>query len=164
MIYEWTGRPGDSQNQKSKIINNKSRIRHGFVLVLVITAVALIGIEMFVLVSIANTMQFQSQTAYLHACERNLLASGLAWARKNGPNKTGESSAKTIQLDVSDLNIRAAALDVTISPAPENEADVLVNTSCSRGRQTLRSSATYRIGLYDKQETAPGARQDPARD
>lgn len=136
----------------------------GFVLVLVITAVAIIGIEMFVLASIANTMQFQSHTAYLQACERNLLASGLAWARQNVPDKTGESSAKTIQLDVSEMNIRAAALDVTIRVGPEKEVDVLVNTSCSRGRQTLKGSGTYRIGLYDKQETAPGARQNPAGD
>ena len=137
---------------------------NGFVLVLVITAVAVIGIEMFVLASIANTMQFQSQTAYLHACERNLLASGLVWARRNVPDKSGESPTKTIQLDVSEMNIRAAALDVTIRLGRENEADVLVNTSCSRGRQTLKGSGTYRIGLYDKQETAPGARQNPAGD
>jgi len=142
----------------------KKTSQKGFVLVLVIMAVAIIGIEMFVLAGIANTMQFQSQRAYLQACERNLLASGLAWARLNIPDKTGESPAKTIQLDVSEMNIRAAALDVTIRLGRENEADVLVNTSCSRGRQTLKGSDTYRIGLYDKQETAPGARQNPAGD
>lgn len=138
--------------------------RNGFVLVLVVTAMAVIGIEMFALAGIANTMQFQSHTAYLRACERNLLASGLAWARQNIPDKTGESSAKTIQLDVSEMNIRASALDVTIRVRSEKEVDVLINTSCTRGRQTLRGEGQYRIERYDKQETAPGARQDPARD
>jgi hypothetical protein len=136
--------------------------QNGFVLILVITAIAVIGIEMFVLASIANTMQFQSHTAYLRACERNLLASGLAWARKNVPDKAGESLGQAVKLDVSEMNIRASSLAVTISPAPDKEADVRITTSCSRGRQTLRGSGTYRIGLYDKQETAPGARQDPA--
>jgi hypothetical protein len=145
-------------------IEMKKLRQKGFVLVLVIMAVAIIGIEMFILAGIANTIQFESQRAYLQACERNLLASGLAWARRNIPDKAGESSAKTIQLDVSEMNIRAAALDVTIGPASEKEVDVHVKTSCSRGRQTLRGGGTYRIGLYDKQETAPGARQDPAGD
>jgi len=137
---------------------------NGFVLILVITAIALIGIEMFVLASIANTMQFQSHAAYLQACERNLLASGLAWAKKNIPDKTGETLDQTIKLDVSEMNIRLSALEVTISPAPDKEAEVHINTSCSRGRQTLRGSGTYKIGLYDKQETAPGARENPAGD
>jgi len=136
--------------------------QNGFVLILVITAIAVIGIEMFVLASIANTMQFQSHTAYLRACERNLLASGLAWARKNVPDKAGESLGQAVKLDVSEMNIRASSLTVTISPAPDKEADVRINTSCSRGRQTLKGSGTYRIGLYDKQETAPGARENPA--
>ncbi len=138
--------------------------RNGFVLVLVVTAIAVIGIEMFALAGVANTMQFQSHAAYLRACERNLLASGLAWARQNIPEKTGESTGQTIQLDVSEMNIRASALEVTIRVGPDKEADVLVNTSCSRGRQTLRGKGRYRIERYDKQETTPGARQNPAGD
>lgn len=127
-------------------------------------ALAIIGIEMFVLAGIANTMQFESQRAYLRACERNLLASGLVWAKRNIPDKAGEGSAKTIQLDVSEMDIREAALDVTIRVGPGKEADVLVNTSCCRGRQTLKTSGAYKIELYDKQETTPGARQEPAGD
>jgi hypothetical protein len=142
----------------------KAANRNGFVLILVITAIAVIGIEMFALGGIANTMQFQSHTAYLRACERNLLASGLAWARQNFPDKTGESPERTIQLDVSATNIRASALDVTIRARSEQEADVLVNTSCSRGRQTLKGKGQYRIERYDKPETTPGARQNPAGD
>jgi hypothetical protein len=140
----------------------KAPNRNGFVLVVVVTAMAIIGIEMYALAGIANTMQFQSNTAYLRACERNLLASGLAWAGQNIPDQTGESSTKTIQLDVSEMNIRASALDVTIRVQSEKEADVRVNTSCTRGRQTLRGEGQYRIERYDKQEAAPGARQDPA--
>jgi len=142
----------------------KTPNRNGFVLILVVTAIAVIGIEMFALAGVANTMQFQSHTAYLRACERNLLGSGLAWARQNVADKTGESFGRTIQLDVSEMNIRASALDVTIRVRSEKEVDVLVNTLCSRGRQTLRGKGQYRIERYDKQETAPGARQDPAGD
>jgi len=125
----------------------------GFVLIFVIMVIAIIGIEMFVLADIANTMQFQSQNAYLKACERNLLASGLLWANENTREKSGEIFGKTIQLDVSRLNIRASALDVTMSIASDEETEVQINTSCSRGRQTLKGTGKYRIELHDQQET-----------
>jgi hypothetical protein len=136
----------------------------GFVLIFVIMMIAIIGIEMFVLADIANTMQFQSQNAYLKACERNLLASGLVWAKENTREKSGEIFGKTIQLDVSRLNIRASALDVTMSIASDEEAEVQINTSCSRGRQTLKGTGKYRIELHDQQETTLRARKSPAGD
>jgi len=123
----------------------KKTRQNGFVLVLVIVAIAVIGIQMSVLGNIANTMQFQSQNAYLKACERNLLASGLVWAKENVREKGSEISGKTIQLDVSGLNIRESALDVTINIASDEAAEVQINTSCSRSRQTLRETGKYRI-------------------
>lgn len=131
-------------------------------LIIVIMAISVIGVEMFVLSDIANTMQFQSQHAYLKACERNLLASGLLWAKENIREKSGEIFDKTIQLDVSKLNIRVSALDVTINIVSDEEAEVQINTSCSRGRQTLRETGKYRIELHDKQETTLRARKSPA--
>ena len=139
------------------------RQRHnGFVLTLVIMAILIIGIEMFVLAGMANTMQFQSHRAYLKACERNLLASGLAWARQNAQNRSGESPGQTIELDVSEMDILGSALEVTISASPDAEPEVQVSTSCSRGRQTLHGSGTYRIELHDKQETTLRTREGPA--
>lgn len=131
-------------------------------LIIVIMAISVIGVEMFVLSDIANTMQFQSQHAYLKACERNLLASGLVWAKENIREKSSEIFDKTIQLDVSKLNIRVSALDVTINIVSDEEAEVQINTSCSRGRQTLRETGKYRIELHDKQETTLRARKSPA--
>ena len=131
-------------------------------LILVIVAIAVIGVQMSVLADIANTMQFQSQTAYLRACERNLLASGLVWAKENTREKGGEIFDKTIQLDVSKLNIRDSALDVTINIASDEEAEVQIDTSCSRSRQTLREKGKYRIELHDQQETTLRARKSPA--
>lgn len=136
----------------------KRRKRKGFVLILVVTVIAVIGIQMFALAGIANTMQFQSHTAYLRACERNLLASGLGWARQNIQNETGENQGKPIELDVSRMGIRGSALGVTIEVEADGQAEVRVNSSCTRGRQTLSGDGRYRI-YYDKQETTPGARK-----
>jgi len=135
---------------------------NGFVLILVIMVMAVIALEMFVLASIANTMQFQSNTAYLRACERNLVASGLAWAKQNIQDKGRETFDKMIQLDVTEMDIRDAALEVTISMPSDKGAQVRISTSCSRGRQTLRADDQYKIELYDKQETTLRARKSPA--
>ena len=140
----------------------KKTRQKGFVLILAIVAIAVIGIQMSVLANIANTMQFQSQNAYLKACERNLHASGLVWARKNAREKSSDILNKTIQLNVSKLNIRNSALEITISAISGEEAEVRIDSSCSRSRQTLKETGKYRIELNDQQETTLRARKSPA--
>jgi hypothetical protein len=108
----------------------------------------------------ANTMQYQSHRAYLAACERNLIASGLAWARQNTQKSPGERPGQMIKLDVSEMDIPGSTLEATFDDT-EDEPAVRIQTLCSRGRQTLRSSETYKIERYDQQETTPGTREDP---
>ena len=116
--------------------------QNGFVLVLVITVIGLIGVEMFILTDISNSILFQTDTAYLEAYEQNLAASGLAWVRKNSGK---ENIGKTIKLDVSDMNISRSILSIAIEEFKSEEAKVRISTSCTRGRQTLAHSDKYRI-------------------
>lgn len=126
-------------------IKMKKLRQNGFVLIMVITAIALIGILMFVLGGIANTMMFQSNTAYLQACERNLTASGLAWAKKNIQNNSRENFDEMVELDIAEMNISGSALDVTINIRTPNEPEVQINTLCSRARRTLKGGSKHRI-------------------
>jgi hypothetical protein len=133
----------------------------GFVLILVITAMAIIGLEMYVLTGGANTMLFQSDTAYLKACERNLITSGLAWAKQNIQNNSRETFEKTVELDVSKMpsnagfrlkpavgGIRGSTLIVTIRGLPTGEEpQAQINTRVSRGRRTFRGDGKYKIRL-----------------
>ena len=119
----------------------------GFALVLVITAMAIIGLEMHVLTSGANTMLFQADTAYLEACKRNLITSGLAWAKRNIQNNNKETFEKAVELDVSKMNIRDASLIVTISIPTDKEPQAQINVSCSRSRRTFRADDIYKIRL-----------------
>ena len=121
--------------------------QNGFVLILVITAIAAIGAEMFVLTGGANTMLFQSDTAFLRAVERNLAASGLAWAKRNIRNESREIFNRTIELDVSNMDIRNSTLTVTTGIPAAKKVEVQINTSCSRGRQTIRHNGKYRVEL-----------------
>ena len=125
----------------------ENKRKNGFVLILVITAMAVIGVEMFALAGVAKIMLFQSDMAYLQACQRNLVASGLAWAKRNIQNKSSEAFDKTIELDVAEMNIRSSTLGVTMSIPTDDEPEVQINTSCSRRRRTLRSDGKHRIEL-----------------
>ena len=102
---------------------------------------------MFVLANGANTMLFESDTAYLDACKRNLVASGLAWAGRNIKNESRETFNRTIELDTADMSIRGSTLSVTIDIPRDKKAEVQINTSCSRGKRTLRHKDKYWIEL-----------------
>jgi len=131
----------------SEIIMNKPR-KNGFVLILVITAMAIIGLEMYLLSSGANTMLFQSDTAYLEACKRNLITSGLAWAKQNIRNNNRQNFEKAVKLDVGKMNIRVSSLIVTIRGLPtDKEPQAHINASCSRGRRTFKHDDKHKIRL-----------------
>ncbi len=145
---------------KGSEVKMKKPRQKGFVLILVITAMAIIGLEMHVLTGGANTMLFQSDTAYLKACERNLITSGLAWAKQNIRNKSRETFEKTVELDVSKMpgnagfrskpdvgGIRGSTLIVTISVPTGEEPQAQINTRVSRGRRTFRGDGKYKIRL-----------------
>lgn len=125
----------------------KNLRQNGFVLLLVITVIAVVGAEMFVLTGMANTILFQSDIAYLEGVERNLVASGLAWASRNIKNQSKETFNKTMELDVTDMNIRRSTLAVIIAMPKDKQAEVQIDTSCGRGRHTLRHDDKYRIEL-----------------
>jgi len=132
---------------KGSEIKMKKPRKNGFVLVLVITAMVIIGLEMHVLSSGANTMLYQSDRAYLEACKRNLITSGLAWAKRNIRNNSIETFEKSIELDVGNLNIRDSSLIVTINIPTNEEPQAQINVSCSRSRRTLKSDKKYQIRL-----------------
>ena len=126
----------------------------GFALVLVITAMAIIGLEMYVLTGGSNIMLFQSDTAYLEACKRNLITSGLAWAKRNIRNNNKETFEKAVELDVSKIfygsgsrRIRDASLIVTISTPTDKTPQAQISVSCSRGRRTFKDDSKYKIRL-----------------
>jgi len=125
----------------------KHKRQKGAALVLAIVAMAIIGLDMHVLSSGTNTMLYQADRAYLEACKRNLIMSGLNWAKLNTKNNNSEIFEKSVKLDVKNLNIRDSKLIVTISIPTNEEPQAQINVSCSRSRRTLRSNEKYQIRI-----------------
>jgi hypothetical protein len=124
-------------------MKDRKKRQNGFVLVIVMVILALVGTYMIVLTNNANTLLFQADRAYLEACDQNLTASGLAWARKNiGSAKT---STGAFELDAAAMNIRGAVIRVDVSAGKKGMLQVQVSTSCSRGRQSLNFTRKFTI-------------------
>jgi hypothetical protein len=119
----------------------KKTTKQGFVLVMVIVAIALTGMVMFVLSDGSRTMIFQTDTAYLNACRRNLVSSGLAWAKTNA----GSTAEGEMVLDVNDLGVGDASLRVSLVSEPNEAPSIRIATSVSRRTRTLRDEATYAV-------------------
>jgi hypothetical protein len=121
------------------------RRNEGVVLTLVIVALMLVGVVMFVLTGGANTMLFQADTAYLQAVERNLIASGLAWARERVSSHADLPSAEPVELNTAVFGLPDTKLVVRILEVQGETAQVHIETSCRKGRHTLHTSHTFSV-------------------
>lgn len=119
----------------------------GFLLTFVIVALAMLGTIMAILTAGANTILFHADTAYLQAVERNLAASGLAWAQNRLSAGAEPASDKPFDLDTRAIGTPNAALTVRILNVRDDTASIRIVTSCSKGRRTLDTSADYVIAL-----------------
>ncbi|MHC4758614.1 MAG: hypothetical protein ACYTE8_08150 [Planctomycetota bacterium] len=122
------------------------KLRHkkenGFTLLMVILTLGLVAIQLALLTAGSKTIMFQADDAYLHACQDNLKASAIAWAEMNTQQET---AGKEIQLDITEMNIPRSELRVKISTPQNQKAQLDVNASCSKARNTLRRKYTYKI-------------------
>ena len=124
-------------------MNTRKTRPNGFIMLFVIVILALIGMYMIVLASDANIFLFQADRAYLEACQQNLLASGLNWAKKNvGTSKT---AIGPIELDTSDMRIKNAVLRVKLTAGEKGKSQVEINASCSKARQRLSSVKKFTL-------------------
>ena len=121
------------------------RRNQGTILTLVIVALTLVGVVMFVLTGGSNTMIFQADTAYLRAVERNLIASGLAWAQERVLSDAGGPSTEPVELDTTAFGLPDVRLVVRILEVRGDAAQVQIETSCHKGRRTLTTSRTFSV-------------------
>ncbi len=124
-------------------MNTRKTKPGGFILLFIVVILALIGLYMIILTSDASIFGFQADRAYLEACQQNLIASGLNWAKKN--THTFKPKTGSVELDASDMGIKDAALSVKLSAGEKGKYEVEINTSCSKARQRLSSIKKFTI-------------------
>jgi len=118
---------------------------NGFIIILVILSIFLISLEVLILTSSSSILLFESDKAYLRVVERNLAASGLAWAKRNVKSRGKQAFSKEIKLNLSDTSYETASLGVRMEESTVSGAEIYIKTLISQGRQTLSREEKYRI-------------------
>ena len=113
----------------------KSR-QNGFVLIVAITSLTLVSISILILSQSSRLMLLESKQAFDQSYNKNLIASGLAWAKEN--IDTGNKAInKTIELDTSEMDIRNSKATITVNMQNGNEAKVTAKTSRTKDQSFL---------------------------
>jgi len=120
--------------------------RKGFLLTFVIVALAMMGMVMYVLTDGATSLLSRADAAYLQAVERNLVASGLAWAQAKIA-AGGAAAAEPVELSTASFGTPSAKLTVMIVQVQADRATVRIGASCTKGRRTLNARRDYTIAL-----------------
>jgi hypothetical protein len=124
-------------------MNARKSRQSGFIMLVIIVILAMIGMYMIVLTSDSNILGFQADRAYLEACQQNLTASGLNWTKKN--IDTSKMATGPIELGTSDMGIKNAVLRVKLITTENGKSQVEIETSCSKARQRLSSVKKFTI-------------------
>lgn len=117
----------------------------GFVLTLVIFALIMVGVAMFVLTGGSNAMLFHADTAYLQAVDRNLTASGLAWARAKVSGGWDPNDVQPHELDTAGFSAPGSKLTLQMVESQGDRAKVHIQTFCRKGRHNLQRSRDFVI-------------------
>jgi hypothetical protein len=107
------------------------RNTRGFALIYVIVLLSLLSVYLTQLMSNSRTMLRQTRRAELVAIDRNLQASGAAWARHNA----SPIPAQGITLDASLLSKRQASITVL----PEEKA-IQIQTTCTLATEVKKQT------------------------
>jgi len=111
-------------------------MRKGFVMLVVMIILFMMGTEFIVLSSTSSHIAIESSDIFLKADKQNLVESGLALARLNASN-TGE----VFEPDTDGLASEGAKLSVKI----EGGKQAVIGTFCRRGGRELEKSGKYDI-------------------
>lgn len=119
----------------------------GFLLTFVIVALAMMGMVMYVMTDGAKSLLFRADAAYLQAVERNLVASGLAWAQARIAAGGAAAVGVPAELNTASFGAPTAKLTVMLVQVQADRATIRIGTSCTKGRRTLDASRDYTITL-----------------
>ena len=131
-----------SSRYDKKIKTGKTH-RGGFVLLVLVMLMGLIGTVMVCLTSNANMLRIDSNNLYLKAGVRNLEASGQAWALLHVQEAGKEPLEKT--LDVESLTVPGGSLKVFMSQIDETKQRVVLETTYQRGQKLISDENSYVI-------------------
>jgi len=115
----------------------------GYVMILTLLCLSLVGMAIVILAAVNSDMVFESNRAYAEASHRNLTASALAWADQNRDKLSETKEAGIIPLDIETLKVPDGAVTIEPIRKAERPSAVKVSARCSRGAFSIVRSKIY---------------------
>ena len=121
------------------------RTKPAFSIIIVVAMIALVGAAAFVLTEASKDLMFQADRAYLDACERNLAAGALAWAKLHAAEAKAPPTAKPRSLNADPLRIPGGAVSVTWVESTDTPVKVRITSRCERNDVVRNHRREYSI-------------------
>ncbi len=121
----------------------KRRRNKGFMFILVLIAIAMVGAAIFLLASSSRSLLFDANRALLEARTRNLTASALGWAVSNRERLRRTPDGARIELDATGLGVPDATLTVSLEGEGTKTRRIRIRTASPRGRRVANRSSDY---------------------
>ena len=118
----------------------KYRQRKGFAMIVILLVMSLFGLTMTVLSNSSMQMGGQTTSEVLKVNNKNILASGIAWARANENHLKKQSVGFTMELDTSAFDITKASCMLRVDSISENGIEVNIEAVCYKGRRQYRKN------------------------
>ena len=107
----------------------------GFISILIIFALIIVGLYLIVLTGITSTMQHQTNQMLLDAKNFNLRQSGLAFVESRGEIK------ESVEIQLDDDLFKNCSMNII-----RDNNSITINTNCSIGRQKISDSYNIPVG------------------
>ena len=117
----------------------------GFVVIMTLSLVTLLGGALLIMTLSSKTLAFDANWAYYQACERNLAASGFAWADYQVLHLDKVLTVEPLNLDIESMQIPQGGL--TISLADPNIAELTVEVKTTCGRESMLLHRVHKYSL-----------------
>ena len=117
--------------------------QNGFILIIVVFILSLVGLAMILLSSSSTIMAFGSSTAALEANCQNIMVSSMTWAEQNRERLLQLGQDATVQLDISSLGISRSACQIAVKKIEDRGLEIEITVSCIQGKRRLVRDAGY---------------------
>ena len=114
-------------------------------MIVILLVMSLFGLMMVVLSSSSRQMGTQTTSEVLKVNSKNVLASGIAWARANKAYLNKQSAGFTTELDTTAFDIPKALCTIRVDSITDKGVEISIEAVCYKGRRRFRESNKLQI-------------------
>lgn len=119
--------------------------RKGFITIVMVSLLALLPVALMVMSRSTISLSTELRESRLEAQSRDVLASGLAWARQNVEKLSGYEMNEEVSLDVSSLAVKDGKCKIAVMSVKEGAVEIEVGVHFTRGERDIKRTMRYSI-------------------